>query len=321
MPPPRTYAQLRPPVQRVLTWLGACGLITQADLVRVGWPADRLRPDVVPVTERNVALCLRRWEATDYLRQVATPQVAYQLGAVGVALLRQAGQPCATTTSRPLAARVRPGLLLASTFAVHLWRQLRQEATVQRFAWSAQPFHGTNVRADGLGSILTANETIPDSGQSLDQLTPHPDPWGLSSGQTLARLILEVDRGTETGPQLRTRAQRWRTTLEALQPLPPRVRVQMLWVVDGPWSRADQIWRIWLTEAQTPLWVTTVADLIGADGRWHPWTAIWRDELGRPRTLTPTTATEQQWRGAATQPPTVDSLAVAMQQWDAPYVH
>lgn len=313
MAPPRTYDQLRPPVQRVLTWLGACGLLTQADLVRVGWPADRAQPDVVPVTERNVALCLRRWDAAGYLRRVATPQRAYQLGSPGVSILQQAGSPCATTTARPLAPRVRPGLLLASAFAVHLWRQLRQEPTVLQFAWSAQPFHGTDVRADGLGSILTTTDVTTD--QRLDGLSPHPDPWGLPGVQTLTRLILEVDRGTETGPQLRTRAQRWRTTLDTLRPLPPRVRVQVLWVVDGPWSRAAQIWRIWLTEAQTPLWVTTVADLMGADGSWHPWTAIWRDELGRPRTLTPTTVTEQQWRAAATQPPTVDALAVAMQQW------
>jgi hypothetical protein len=145
------WAELTPQVQRMLCWLNAGTLLATPDLCQVVWPQ--------PIQEHKQSESLQRGSDAALIRPLDDGG-GYQLGASGAARLREAGRPVYGVTQE-LSARVRPGLLLASTFGVGLWRDLQSEAVVGGMSWVARPFSGEGVRADAVGTVLYTHDRRP----------------------------------------------------------------------------------------------------------------------------------------------------------------
>jgi hypothetical protein len=312
------WPELTTQVQRMLRWLNVCTLIATADLCRVVWPQ--------PIQEHKQVESLQRWADAELIRPLDDGS-GYQLGAAGAARLREAGRPVYGVTQE-LSARVRPGLLLASRFAIGLWRDLQPEAAVGGLTWLARPFSGEGVRADAVGTILYTHDRRPCPRVADDLLCDDLPPHQLRGMQELMRLIVEIDSGTETLTQLRERARAWRSAIREMS-ISENTGVLVLWITTGGWERAGTIWQAWVEEARTPGWFTTIAALQQTDGSLRPWQSaridmsaqrqsVWRDEHGRPRSLNPWELEEPRWRYAAAGPPTSANLAEAIHSWDGP---
>lgn len=199
------YPQFALPLQQALRWLNACCILTEADLVRVTWPAG--------IAERGREKALARWDALGLIQRLdPLPEEhhpRYQLGRLGARKLREAGIGV-TATTRPLHARVRPSLTLGSRVIVGLCRDALADPVVRRVAVLVDPFRGLGVRPDGICVVrhllATSPTALPTANSSLPEpydpvATPPPD-------QTAMRYYIEIDRGTEERSALRQRAQR-----------------------------------------------------------------------------------------------------------------
>jgi hypothetical protein len=321
------FAKLSDSLQRALRWLNACVLLRHDDLIAVAWPIE---PNV-----QRARHTLRGWADDGFISPVgdssgaderrvgvfATSGLAYRLGPRGVERLREAGVALHQRSDEP-APRVRTGLLLAGAFVVGLARDLASDPSVAHFSWSSTPFLGDTVRADGEGALCYAAHPQPSS-DNAGQDAAAQEVWSLAMpesaptpGQLRVELTLEVDSGTETSAQLAARAARWRTVLrERRAALRSGCWLQVLWVTDGGWERADTIWRAWIAHARFPLFITTVSTLT-LDGGLRPWLALWRDEHGRPRTLNPHRSQEPIWRPQASVAPAATTLPQAIAAWE-----
>jgi hypothetical protein len=113
------------------------------------WPAA--------VSRQARAERFARWRA-DQLIEVShsAEGSCVQLGRAGARALREAGFPHVAPV-RPVAERVRPGLLLANRFEVALSENIQAEPGIGGMAWVLRPFSGGAARGDGLalGADLT----------------------------------------------------------------------------------------------------------------------------------------------------------------------
>ena len=311
------WHELDATVQRALRWLNATALLAIADLCQVVW--------LEPVSQRNIALCLQRWSEAELILSVDDGR-SYQLGPVGATKLQDGGIEV-TAPTQLVSARVRPGLLLASRFAVGLWQDLRTEPAVGGLWWTAQPFSGSGARPDAVGLLLHTFDRSPCDRVGAELLTDAAAPTELYGMQVLTQIVLEIDSGAESVTQLRERARARHAAFATMTPLPENTMLLPLCVTSGGWERAGTIWQVWMDVVHCPLWVTTEAALRTADGDLRPWQgargntpahslAVWRDEQGRPRSLNPWELHETQWRYRSAGPPTVSSLAAAIDQWE-----
>jgi hypothetical protein len=311
------WHELDTKVHSALRWLNATALLTTDDLCQVIWPE--------PVSRRNIGLCLQRWTEAGLILPVDAGRL-YQLGSTGAAKLRDGGYVVDGPTQE-LSARVRPGLLLASRFAVGLWRDLCGEPAIGGMRWWAQPFSGSGARPDAVGLLLHTYDRSRCDRLGADILVDAvPDPPQLRGTQVLTQIVLEIDSGAETLAQLRDRARARHARIAQLAPLPENTMLLPVCVTSGGWDRAGTIWQAWVAEARCPLWVTTEVALRTADGDLRPWHGtrgdaqgrryVWRDEHGRPRSLNPWELQEPRWRYENAGPPTVTSLAEAIRAWD-----
>jgi hypothetical protein len=326
-----TFARLSDSLQRALRWLNACALLRRDDLIAVAWPID--------ANQQRARHTLRGWADDGFITPVGDPSgeeerrsgvfttggLAYRLGPLGAERLREAGVALHHRADEP-ATRVRAGLVLAGDFAVGLARDLARDPSVAHFSWRGTPFLGDTVRADSEGAICYEAEPShlrpSTDGTGEDERADYI--WSLmmpeaapARGQLRVELILEVDLGTETSAQLTTRATHWRTILrERRAALRSGCWLQVVWVTNGGWERADTIWRAWIAHARFPLFITTVATLT-LDSALRPWLALWRDEHGRPRTLNPHRSQEPIWRPQGSAPPAATTLPQAIAAWEA----
>lgn len=322
------FAKLSHALQRVLRWLDACTVLQRNDLISVAWQVE---PQL-----RQARHALRGWTTDGFIAECDHPSTTngqanapwnmggpiYRLGPRGSGRLREVGITPHPTTDDP-ASRVRDGLLLASAFAVGLTRDLATDPSMTHFTWNSTPFQGDIVRADGEG-VLCYHAYPQHSTSSREPNAMGQNIWNLSlpenapaPGQLRVALILEVDSGSESSAQLATRAAHWRTVLRMRRAaLPPGCWLQVLWVTEGSWERADTIWRAWITHARFPLFITTVSTLT-FNGMLRHWLALWRDEHGRPRSLNPHRSQEPIWRPQASAAPLATTLSQAIAAWEA----
>jgi hypothetical protein len=314
---PRTqlpFAKLDGRLQRSLRWLNACRLIRRDDLIRLGWP-DLSAAEGGPTSRQRISQALQDWIDDHFITPTADG-AAFMLGSIGALKLEEVGVTV-HVPQEELAARVQPGLLLASEFAIALGLDLLLEPGVTHFTWVARAFSGAGPRADGYGGVWYQRNRQPPPDVSRRDLLDLALPTDDLGAQQLAWLLLEVDMGTETPAQLEERAARWGRKLREQYPrMPPGNWPYVLWVTTGDRDRMQAIWRAWLTAAMCPLLITTVAMLRLGDAL-HPWRGLWRDEHGRPRYLNPFAGQEPAWRYQESPPPTCATLEQAIRAWEA----
>src|SRR5262249_47155265 len=135
----------------------------------------------------------------------------YQLGRLGARVLREAGFPCVAPV-RPVAERVRPGLLLANRFGVSLYEDIQNDLGVGGMGWAIRPFRGSAARGAGLAAICYDLDGLPASRARPDAYAP--DCLGATyaplPGFGVMRLVVEIDSGSEDARQLVQRARNWR---------------------------------------------------------------------------------------------------------------
>ncbi|NCC30726.1 MAG: hypothetical protein EOM24_01735, partial [Chloroflexia bacterium] len=156
-----TWSNLGERTRLMLQRLNDSILLSENDLCALVWPEAVTRQ---ARTER-----LARWLAEQYIQPIAIPDGrGYQLGRNGARLLREAGFPRLAPV-RPVAERVRPGLLLANQFGVALYEDIRTDLGISGMGWMIRPFSGSDARGDGLAAIgydldgLPAQRTRPDA--------------------------------------------------------------------------------------------------------------------------------------------------------------
>jgi hypothetical protein len=287
-----TWEKLGARTRAMLQYLNDGVVMDEADLSTLIWPTA--------VSRQAQAECFGRWQAEQYLQVVHTPEGrCVQLGRRGARLLRAAGFPSIAPV-RIVADRVRPGMLLANRFATALYDDLRTEAGVTGIAWTLRPFSGSGARGDGLAAVRYQLDLVPAPLVNHDRTAPEllGPTYTPPAGQSVQRLIIEIDRGTEDTRQLAQRACNWRTRWDSTT-WPPATHAVFLWITTGGSARLETIWRAWTQHALLPAFFTTVDTLIlGTSGHWHPWNPrrilpngqtvwVWRDMYGRPRSLRP----------------------------------
>jgi hypothetical protein len=286
------WAKLGERTRLLLQRLNDCILLDEEDLCALVWPEA--------VSRQARAERLRRWQADQTIQPIAIPGGrGYQLGRNGARLLREAGFPRIAPV-RPVADRVRPGLLLANQFGVALTDDIQRDLGISGMGWMIRPFSGSDARGDGLAAIgydldgLPAQRTRPDAYAPEYLGADYTPPPGLG----VMRLVVEIDSGSEDARQLAQRARNWRTRWDQTI-WPPATHTIFLWITDKGWPRLETIWSAWTQYALLPAFFTTVETLtLGTGSRWHPWNPhrhmpdgrsawVWYDMEGRPRSLRP----------------------------------
>jgi hypothetical protein len=247
------WSNLTPELQRTLRWLHAVRLLHAEDLAALAWPDRTLK-------RQSKDWALDSW-TQDTLITPGADKTWYRLGPLGAARLREAGVDTVEPKDWP-AERVQQGIQIASRFAVSLALDIRVRSGVVGFSWQSDPFSGEGVRADGSGTLhyRVNSQSLSSTADPNELLWLHlakqPVP-----GQALDWLLLEVDSGTESGPQLARRCAAWgEELLRQDAAAPPGCWPMVLWVVMGGAERMQNIWRVWLTEAACPLLITSVAE-------------------------------------------------------------
>jgi hypothetical protein len=200
-------------------------------------------------------------------------------------------------------------MILASHVLVQLWQDLGTVGGVVGATWKQDPFRGTEARADA-AMVVCYQQGGTDGGHTKPTIQPElrTDTWRMSPGYTRHWLIVEIDAVSETHEDLIARAENWRAAWPSyLQQVPPGVVTRFVWVTTGTWRRAKTIWEIWNDYAWLPLVISTMKSIKNpGDGRFHPGHplrraadgtlhAVWRDELGRVRSLIPGMLHEDRW--------------------------
>jgi hypothetical protein len=302
------WSDLAPELQRTLRWLHAVRLLHAEDLAALAWP-DRI------LKRQSKDWALDSWSQDTFIAPGAD-KTWYRLGPLGAVRLREAGVDTAEPADWP-AERAQQGIQSASRFAVSLALDIRATPGVIDFSWQSDPFSGEGVRADGSGALHyhINPQSVPLTTDPNELLWLHPAKRPVA-GQALDWLLLEVDSGTESGPQLARRCAAWGEELRRqYAAAPPGCWPTVLWVVTGGAERMQSIWRAWLTEAACPLLITSRAELM-VTGTLHPWHALWRDEHGRPRSLNPYAGQEPIWRYEPSPPPVHTRLDQAIRAWE-----
>lgn len=287
-----TWEKLGERTRLMLQRLNDCILLDEDDLCALVWPEA--------VSRQARAECLSRWQAEQYIQPIAVPGGrCYQLGRSGARLLRESGFPRIAPV-RPVAERVRPGLLLANRFGVSLYEDIQRDLGVSGMGWAIRPFSGSDARGDGLAAIGYDLDGLPASRARPDAYAPEylGADYTPPEGYAVQRFIVEIDCGTENRQQLRARATNWRSRWEQIE-WPPATHAVFLWITTKGWTRVEDIWSAWAQYALLPAFFTTVETLtLGTGGRWQPWNPrrvlpdgrevwVWRDLSGRPRSLRP----------------------------------
>ncbi|MEN9936988.1 MAG: Replication-relaxation [Chloroflexota bacterium] len=293
-------------------------LLAEDDLARLVWTE--------PVSRQARAERFTRWRADQYIEVSHSADGAcVQLGRAGARVLREAGFPHVAPV-RPIADRVRPGLLLANRLGVSLTEDIQTEPGIGGMAWVMRPFSGGAARDDGLAALLYDLDNLPAQRLAPDLYTPQllDAQYTPPEGYAVQRFIVEIDRGTENPQQLRARATNWRSRWERTE-WPPATHAVFLWITTEGWTRVEDIWRAWTQHALLPAFFTTVETLtLGTGGRWQPWNPrrvlpdgrevwVWRDLAGQPRSLRPWDLEESTLRF---EPPRAVSLS-NITSWNA----
>ncbi|MEI8305570.1 MAG: hypothetical protein WCF99_00765 [Chloroflexales bacterium] len=316
-----TWAKLGERTRLMLQRLNDCILLREDDLCALVWPD--------PVSRQARAERFARWQADQYLQTV--PDAAgpcYQLGRLGARLLREAGFPRVAPV-RPVAERVRPGLLLANRFGVALSQDIRDELGIGGMGWAIRPFSGSDARGDGLAAICYDLDGLPASRMRPDAYAPEclgaayvPPP-----GSGVMRLVVEIDSGSEDARQLAQRARNWRARWDQTV-WPPATHTIFLWITDKGFARLEAIWSAWTQHALLPAFFTNVETLtLGTGNRWYPWNPrrhlpdgrtvwVWHDMEGRPRSLRPWDLEEATLRFEQPVPVRMRSLGESVENQD-----
>jgi hypothetical protein len=287
-----TWEKLGERTRLMLQRLNDCILLDEDDLCALVWPEA--------VSRQARAERLSRWQAEQYIQPIAVPGGrCYQLGRSGARLLREAGFPRIAPV-RPVAERVRPGLLLANRFGVSLYEDIQSDLGVSGMGWAIRPFSGSDARGDGLAAIGYDLDGLPASRARTDAYAPeylgadYTPPPGIG----IMRLVVEIDSGSEDARQLAQRARNWRARWDQTA-WPPATHTVFLWITDCGFARLEAIWSAWTQHALLPAFFTTVETLsLGTGRRWHPWNPrrlmpdgrtvwVWHGMYGRPRSLRP----------------------------------
>jgi len=207
---------------------------------------------------------------------------------------------------------MRHSMIIASHVLVQLWQDLGTVGGVAGATWKQDPFRGTEARADA-SMVVCYQQGGTDGADGLHEkpvIQPEmrTNAWRMSPGYTRHWLILEIDAGSETRDDLIERAQNWQAAWPSyLQQVPAGTVTRFVWVTTGTWRRAKTIWEIWNDYAWLPLMISTTKSIKNpGDGRFHPGHplrraadgtihAVWRDELGRVRSLIPGMLHEDRW--------------------------
>jgi hypothetical protein len=307
-----TWEKLHESLRRTLAWLHACPVLSVESLIQIAWPID-------PPTQKWARAQLRGWTTDGFITPVGDGSM-YMVDAIGRERLAEGGRP--TIEHRMMALSAQTGVAQAGAIAVALAQELIPEVAVGALMWKVDPFRGDDVRADANGGVYYRGDRgAVRADTDLTFLTlAQPPPPPLAPGHRVDWFALEIDSGTESPAQLRIRATRWGTRMRALYDTAPSgCWPYALWVVNGAWDRVGMIWRIWLDAAACPLRITTMQAL-RAGGALRPWSAIWRDEHGRPRSLNPFMDQETHWRFLESPQPTAATLEQAIAQWDGQHV-
>lgn len=287
-----TWEKLGERTRLMLQRLNDCILLDEDDLCALVWPEA--------VSRQARSERLSRWQAEQYIQPIAVPGGrCYQLGRSGARLLREAGFPRIAPV-RPVAERVRPGLLLSNRFGVSLYEDIQSDLGVSGMGWAIRPFSGSDARGDGLAAIGYDLDGLPASRARPDAYAPeylgadYTPPPGIG----IMRLVVEIDSGSEDARQLAQRARNWRARWDQTV-WPPATHTIFLWITDKGFARLEAIWSAWTQHALLPAFFTTVETLSLGTGRlWHPWNPrrhlpdghsvwVWHDMYGRPRSLRP----------------------------------
>lgn len=307
----------------MLQRLNDCMLLDEDALCTLIWPE--------PIRRQTRTECFSRWQAEQLVQPVAGPGGrCYQLGRRGARLLREAGFPRIAPV-RPVADRVRPGILLANRVGVALSEDIRSDLGVSGMGWAIQPFSGSEARSDGVAALSYDLDGLPTSRRRPDAYAPEclgaeyvPPP-----GIGMVRLVVEIDSGSEDARQLAHRARSWRARWDRTT-WPPSTHTIFLWITDKGFTRLETIWSAWTHHALLPAFFTTIESLsLGTGQCLHPWNPrrrmpdgrsvwVWHDMYGRPRSLRPWDLEERVLRFERPKPVAWRSLAESIAYQDNP---
>jgi|GEM_PF-3017864 len=305
----RQWHELPERVQWMLCRVNDCGLIAADDLHDLIWDGQ--------VKKQNTWHSMKRWVSQRLLNEmvhlVGTDRVkCYALGVEGRRLLVLGGIAVPERRKAEIAPRMRESMIIASNVLVQLWRDLGTVGGVAGATWKQDPFRGAGVRADAsmIVSYAAAGPGAGDDTPPVPTIQPElrTSSWAPTPESMRHWLIVEIDAGSETREELIARAQNWQAAWPTyVQQIPAGTVPRFVWVTTGTWRRAKTIWEIWNDYAWLPLLISTRRSLHNpGDGRVHPGHplrraadgsihAVWRDELGRVRSLIPGMLHEDRW--------------------------
>jgi hypothetical protein len=302
----------------MLQSVNATTFIREADLALLIWPTL--------VSRQAQEEAFGRWQQRRYVQSISELGDSYvQLDVVGAKILHNAGvaQIASTRACKPA---TRTGMVVANRIGVGTITASRHDPRVTAVHWNAQPFRGDLVRADGIAYVQYTTISQAVTQWSIASWLPElaNTSYVPPAGQSLQRLVIEIDNTTQTQRQLAERAKRWRAYWEST-PCFAASDTVFLWITTGSQARLNTIWEAWIGHAFLPAFFTTMHEF-AVDGQyWQPWEPlrseqgryrwIWRDLYGRPRSLKPWEMNEPVWRSESMRPVTMPSWSSSVRAW------